>query len=140
MIIEELLNKYFEGETNREEEQELRRFFTQKNIPQELSVYRPIFAYLEKENHKHQAVQQKNAHKRSRIRYMRYVLGGAAATLLLLLAVTGTTHHLTPQPENQVWIDGVCYTDPATIQQQAQAAFSDVSFSLEDIFDALFED
>ena len=40
MNIEELLNKYFEGETTCEEERELRRFFTRGIIPEHLQMYR----------------------------------------------------------------------------------------------------
>lgn len=33
MNIDELLNRYFEGETSAEEEQKLRRFFASDNVP-----------------------------------------------------------------------------------------------------------
>ena len=46
MNIEELLNKYFEGETNCEEERELRRFFTQGIVPEHLQMYGPMFAFF----------------------------------------------------------------------------------------------
>ena len=44
MKIEELIDRYFEGQTSCDEERELRRFFTQENIPESLQVYRPLFA------------------------------------------------------------------------------------------------
>ena len=47
MNIEELLNKYFEGETSCEEERELRHFFTQGIVPEHLKEYSPLFAFLE---------------------------------------------------------------------------------------------
>ena len=50
MNIEELLNKYFEGETTCEEERELRRFFTRGIIPEHLQMYRPMFAFLNEDN------------------------------------------------------------------------------------------
>ena len=34
MKIDELLDKYFEGETSCEEERELRRFFTEEEVPE----------------------------------------------------------------------------------------------------------
>ena len=49
MKIDELLDKYFEGETSCEEERELRRFFTEKEVPEHLQTYRPLFAYLNRE-------------------------------------------------------------------------------------------
>ena len=39
MKIDELLDKYFEGETSCEEERELRRFFTEKEVPEHLQTY-----------------------------------------------------------------------------------------------------
>ena len=50
MNIEELLNKYFDGDTTCEEERELRRFFTQETVPEHLKEYSPLFAFLAKEN------------------------------------------------------------------------------------------
>ena len=41
MDIDELLNRYFEGETSSEEERELRAFFTSGNVPDRLAVYTP---------------------------------------------------------------------------------------------------
>ena len=49
MKIDELLDKYFEGETSCEEERELRRFFTEEEVPEHLQMYRPLFAYLNRE-------------------------------------------------------------------------------------------
>ena len=39
MKIDELLDKYFEGETSCEEERELRRFFTEEEVPEHLQTY-----------------------------------------------------------------------------------------------------
>ncbi len=49
MNIEELLNKYFEGETSSEEEQQLRTYFSSGEVPEHLIVYKPLFAYIEEE-------------------------------------------------------------------------------------------
>ena len=38
MKIDELLDKYFEGETSCEEERELRRFFTEEEVPEHLQT------------------------------------------------------------------------------------------------------
>lgn len=47
--IEQLLERYFEGVTSTEEERTLRRFFTSGNIPDNLMMYKPLFAYFENE-------------------------------------------------------------------------------------------
>lgn len=43
--INQLLNRYWQGETSLEEEDILRAFFSQENIPAELMAYKPLFAY-----------------------------------------------------------------------------------------------
>lgn len=43
--IEQLIDRYFEAETTREEEQILRSFFSQENVPAELRSYQALFRY-----------------------------------------------------------------------------------------------
>lgn len=45
--IEQLLEKYFDGDTSLEEEKELREFFRQDNIPTDLKSYADQFSYTE---------------------------------------------------------------------------------------------
>lgn len=45
--INQLLERYWRCETSLEEEDILRAFFSQDNIPAELSPYKPVFAYAE---------------------------------------------------------------------------------------------
>lgn len=47
--IEQLLDRYWNGETSLEEERILRAFFSQENIPEELRQYKPLFAYEQAE-------------------------------------------------------------------------------------------
>ena len=47
--IEELLEKYFEGNSNEQEEQKLRAYFAQENIAEHLVSYRQMFVFFEKE-------------------------------------------------------------------------------------------
>jgi hypothetical protein len=48
-LINNLLEKYFEGETNLQEEKQLKHFFTQEAVPEEFSSYQPLFQYFEQE-------------------------------------------------------------------------------------------
>ena len=43
--INQLLDRYWQGETTLEEEQILRSFFSQLCVPEELAKYRPLFVY-----------------------------------------------------------------------------------------------
>ena len=47
--IEQLLERYWRCETSLEEEEILRTFFSQKEVPSELSRYRDLFAYAHQE-------------------------------------------------------------------------------------------
>ena len=42
--IEQQLEAYFEGQTSLEQEQQLREFFLQEELPPHLQVYKPMFA------------------------------------------------------------------------------------------------
>lgn len=44
--IEQLLEKYFEGETSIVEEQVLKDYFNSENITSHLEIYKPIFSYF----------------------------------------------------------------------------------------------
>lgn len=48
-FIEQLLDRYFEGETSLAEEQQLREFFQQTEVPEHLLAYQPLFRYFEEE-------------------------------------------------------------------------------------------
>lgn len=139
MNIEELLNKYFEGETTCEEERELRCFFTQEIIPEHLKEYAPLFAFFEKENK-----QAKIAHtdytsrKVTLRRRIIYCMSGIAAGVLLLLGIAGIHRHFNTMPDNYVIIDGKCYTDENLVREQAMAAFRNVTLDENELFDSLF--
>lgn len=143
MKIEELLNKYFEGETTCEEEQELRRFFTQGIVPKHLDMYRPLFAYLETENQAMRETMQSQSEPKSKRsipfrRRILYTLSGIAACLIIVFTIAGLHQNLNALPENYVIIDGKCYTDATLIRQEAQEAFQEVKFNEEDVFATLF--
>lgn len=133
MNMEELLNKYFEGETSCEEERELRRFFTQGPVPEHLQAYRPIFAFFEEESKRPKGSLPLR-------RRLLYALSGVAAGVLIALAIAGISRHIGGAPENYVIIDGKCYTDARLIHEQAMNAFDDVRLSEDEVFATLFSE
>ena len=109
MNIEELLNKYFEGETTCEEERELRRFFTRGIIPEHLQMYRPMFAFLNEENRQSKtAVPEVPKTSVPLRRRLLYILSGMAAGILLILGIAGLNRHFNTSTANYVIIDGKC--------------------------------
>lgn len=137
MKTNELLNKYFEGETSREEERELRRLFATNHVPEELLVYRPLFAFIDEEAKLHSVKNNKKIYSINK--RILYTISGVAACFFIIFG--GNTIYKTfhQQPANYVIIDGKRYTDVDVIREQAKIAFNDVSFTEEDIFDTLFE-
>ena len=127
MDIDELLNRYFEGETSSEEERELRAFFTSGNVPDRLAVYTPMFTYLEEESRKERQpdealipidedilfmldAEKVEEKKTFTLRSVLYLVSGIAASFLLLL---GLNHLLNPVDpcfcsDNYVVINGRC--------------------------------
>ena len=47
--IEQLVERYFDAETSLEEEQILRSFFSQEDIPAEMQQWSPLFAYKDED-------------------------------------------------------------------------------------------
>lgn len=147
MRIDDLLHKYFEGETTREEERELKRIFHEGNISEEYKVYRPLFAFFEEETKAHlpannEIINEKASPSRkpSKLKhYMMYTFSGIAAGLLIILSITGINKQMN-HPQNYIIIDGQKSADIRLAREQAQAAFNDVSFSREDIFESLFNE
>ncbi len=121
-IIDQLLKKYFQGETNLEEEKQLRQYFTDiKQIDAAFKSYAPWFEYIKENQHvvssktitmpKHDVVtihQKKHSY--------RWVIAMAAAVTLLLIA----TFMLQQQPpkSNEVAIDWSKYE----LQDDAEAS------------------
>lgn len=144
MKIDELLNKYFEGETSCEEERELRRFFTEEEVPEEMQMYRPMFAYLDKEVKEHQSLLPKAENKKVKTgritpRRLYYTIGSIAAGLLILVGVANLYQQIAVTPTDYVVINGKRYTDANIIREQALSAFQDVSMSQEEVLDLMFE-
>ncbi len=158
MNIEELLNKYFEGETSCEEEQEIRLFFAQGLVPEHLQKYRALFGFLAEENKQYraeqgnktevkltqaveqQAVQPTLERSIKPPRRTIFLRSWAAAAVLLLLGIAGLHYYNHSLPEDYVIIDGKQYADPDLARQQALAAFQSVSFSEEEVFANLFDE
>lgn len=143
MKIDELLDKYFEGETSCEEERWLRRFFTEEQVPEHLQVYRPLFLYLNQETTSITGPKEKQkklpSGKSSRFYRISYTISGVAAGLLLLLGAAKIIFPLSGTPENYVVIDGKRYTDEKLVEAKALEALQNASFTDEDLSNLLFQ-
>nr|WP_302829053.1 hypothetical protein [uncultured Bacteroides sp.] len=142
MKIDELLNKYFEGETSCDEERDLRRFFTEEQVPEDLEMYRPLFVCLDEEAKAHQSHQHEVKEVNKQLSYRRrlyYIMGSIAAGLLLLIGVANLYQNVWTTPSDYVIINGKRYTDAKNIREQALSAFQDVQMSQDEVLDLMFE-
>lgn len=88
--IEELLERFFEGETTNAEEQELYEFFKRPDLPEHLKPYKSAFDYFDTGIIRE--VNEKEGLKvpTRKVPFKRYFIAGLAiaASLLLLLVLT----------------------------------------------------
>lgn len=134
MRIEELLNKYFEGNTSTEEEKELRSFFSSGDVPPHLLAYKPMFAYFDEEIATVREVDSAPVRRNKHI--VLYLLSGVAAAILLVLGIRSvyTSYETRHCAENYVVINGRCYTDIHKVRGMALEALKEVAAPVEDYF------
>ncbi len=141
MRIDDLLNKYFEGDTSANEEKEIRAFFAAGNIPEHLQSYQPLFAYFDEEIAKNEEDVVLKAPIKSKKPSIFYMISGIAAAMLLLLGIgqllffPGTTFC----SGNYVVVNGRCYTDIHTIREYALNALQEVSSTPDEYFPLIEE-
>jgi hypothetical protein len=147
MNIDDLLTRYFEGETTTEEEKQLRAFFASGQVPKRLAVYQPMFAFFDEEIRKKQPEQAPIPHPAARRRRLYYLASGMAAAILLLLGLrqaffaSGADDPCLCSP-NYVVINGRCYTDMQKARSLAFEALREVAAPAGDYFPGreLFDD
>ncbi len=82
--IQELLQRYFDGETTLAEERELQRFFAGEDIPESLKVYQPMFAFFVEEKAVEPPISKPG---RRTIRLNWTIVTGVAASIAILFLI-----------------------------------------------------
>lgn len=128
--IHHLLDRYFEGDTSTAEEEALRRYFSQEDLPGELREIAPLFRFMDDEATARAALKEiemeANAPAPRRPRFINTLKAIAAVAAVLLIAVLLETRpgkQPSAQDESYAWVDGKRITDPATIQKYAEISF-----------------
>jgi hypothetical protein len=114
--IEILLEKYFEGQTNSSEENELRNYFSSPNVLPHLEQYKPLFGYFavaKKEEFKPNIQLQS---KRLRVTWL-----SIAASVVVLLGIGTYVYFNTYANQNQ---DLGTYNDPEIAFKETQKALA----------------
>lgn len=142
--IENLLNRYLNGDTTNEEEEQLRQYFTQAQmVPLAWEPYKALFSW---EKHQQSAAQGGTEGVPSTtIRpFSKYRLLVAASIAALLLVGAGITTMLLGSdqngghaPRNYAVLDGRYTTDADIIAREAEMALQLVAASDEETFDAI---
>ncbi|MFB9052580.1 hypothetical protein ACFFVB_05760 [Formosa undariae] len=114
--IEHLLEKYENGETTLQEEQQLQTYFSQDNIEPHLEVYRPLFAYFKASK---QETFNKDIPLKSNKKPIYTWLSVAAIAVLMLGFYFKSTQNITPT------------SDELGTIQDPQLAYEEVVRSLE---------
>lgn len=83
--IEEILEKYFQGETSIAEENQLKEYFSSSNVAQHLEQYKPMFGYFS------QVIKQKSTQEiplpKSRDKKQNLAWLSIAASVVVLLSI-----------------------------------------------------
>ncbi|MDL2309906.1 hypothetical protein LJC39_02165 [Parabacteroides sp. OttesenSCG-928-B22] len=135
MRIDDLLEKYFEGETSAAEEKELRTFFSSGPVAEHLAPYQPLFAYFDEEIARKEEAVVPTVVARSARRRVFYMVSGIAAAVLLVLSI-GQLFFFEGRrycSDNYVIINGRCYTDVKTIREHAFRALEEVATTSEEL-------
>lgn len=126
--IEELLDRYFEGETSLEEEEQLRQYFRQNHVEKEFEIYTPIFNLLDKEREMLETVVPP---KKSKKHTLIYLWAGVAASLLLVTIIRLGEQRTNSQSQSIVYVDGKQISDPNVINSQALLSIENI-YSMDD--------
>ena len=142
MNIDNLLNKYFEGETTLEDEQTLRSYFNENNLPEHLKELAPMFIYIEDERVALEVLKgvsdaspaltviEKRKTIFSKSLYIRAV---AAACIIAVFFLFSPGKSNSNGSDSYAWINGKRITDKEEIKMFAEKSLENVS-SNENIF------
>lgn len=141
--IDELLERYFEGETSAEDEHRLRTFFASDDVPEHLAAYKPLFAYFDEEIIRMETdmhpeeieilIERNSGRTRKAVLYL---LSGVAACFLALLGLSRLLYPVDPCfcSDNYVVINGRCYTDIHKVRSLAFEALQEVATPANEYF------
>ncbi|HHW80435.1 MAG TPA: hypothetical protein GX746_01870 [Bacteroidales bacterium] len=152
MDIDNLLNKYFEGDTSLEEERMLSTYFNQEDLPEHLKELTPMFTYIEDERVALEALEEikgvspaptPTIKRKPMLGRSLYISAVAAASIIALFFLFSPGKSDSNGSESYAWINGKRITDKEDVKMFAEKSLENVS-SNENIFieqmSAIFEE
>ena len=135
--IKKLLEKYWECSASEQEEEKLKEFFTQENVPEEFAEYKPLFQYFHQEKQTkldesfdeklELKIQESTVLKKRRSLWLPNLMKVAASLLIVLTCAYFYTGDKMNQ--NQAVLEDT-YEDPEKAYAEVKAALMKVSKNL----------
>lgn len=120
--IENLINKYFEGETSIAEENELKVYFSSSDVAQHLEQYQAVFGYFSQAKNQHfEATIPLKAKKRTIVAWL-----SIAATVVVMFGI-GTFMYFNTTEKPTTLSEYGTYNDPKVALAETQKALTLVS-------------
>jgi hypothetical protein len=140
MNIEQLLEKYFEGETSSQEEKFLREYFSSYNIDEKFIQYAPLFQYFKDEIAKNKLGQQEGLEegitvelipendnkKETIITSYKFWASVAAVVAICFAVVHNHTNTTTFSNKSYAMIDGKYHTEDEIIKHAFLASIQEI--------------
>lgn len=131
--INELIDKYFNGETSLQEETELQNYFNNGNVLPEHKELVSLFQYMEDERRALSILNEVKAEEeiktvktKKRSMIIGAIISVSAAALLGLLFIVQDLNKTNTFAQNSVWIDGKQITNHNTIKSYANISLNNV--------------
>ena len=125
--INELLDKYFKGNTSIEEENILKAYFASEKVKPEHMTYKPLFKVFELEVKINYPSKRKKRAKRFHLRTFFYTSSGVAAAILLTFWLFGSP----AMQSDYAIVNGTRINDNEIAQQMAQDKINKVGSMLQ---------
>lgn len=130
--IEEILERYWQCETSIEEERELRRYFSEGDIPQDIISYRALFAWREQASSQTMDKDVIPAGKKGiKIGFYPLMKVAAIALILLTIGIGFYTHYHQSQKVDRILSE--TYTDPQEAIKETDEVVAKISSLLREI-------
>ena len=133
--IEELLNKYWNCETSLEEEQQLKEYFSQEDIPDALREAAPLFRYfneqrattLQDDSFDKKVITRMRRNPNTKVRRLVYNTMRIAAGIVVVMAAVWFVHSELSTTESPQVVD--TYNDPQKAFEETKKALLMISKS-----------
>lgn len=123
--LDNILDRYFEGETTLDEERTLREYFRQQDIPEEYKVYAPMFRFFTEEK---ESGTEEVATKKKKRKLPIYIWSSVAACILLVITIVSIyNYQANDTSRSLVYIDGEKISDVQIINSQALISIKNIS-------------